>query len=164
MTLEKKQLDLRVKRALAALEDVTDPEQRVQAFAALGAVHKADSEEAVRGFGSLDEAREEILNGLFERAKKGDAPSARAFAEISTDKAPPERFNIVVSVTPAVVPDSMLKACCMNAMPFHVDEGLEGLEMRMELDEAPHELRELGRRFRVEFMEWAERAYKPRDA
>ena len=114
-------------------------------------------------FKNVEEARGHILQGLYERAVTGDAQSARAFSEIATDNAPKNRFEIEVKVVPADVPDKMLREINMQAAPFHVDEGLEGLETRMQIDEAPHDLRELLKKFRARFAKWCEVVYAPKD-
>jgi hypothetical protein len=137
---------------------------RLKGVGAINEVTLAPRVKGPKSFESLEDAREEILQGLYDKAKAGDAQAARAFADISSENAPVDRFNIEVNVTPAKVPDEMLGKCMLDAVPFHIDAGLEGLEQRMLLDEAPSSLKALGKQFRSEFMAWCETAYAPKDA
>lgn len=175
MRLNPNQIASRCKGLLATLGDVPD-DQLVEILEKIGWLDRLRGKGAiaevslaapkvgsVKGFESLEAAREDILQGLYERAKGGDAQSARAFADISSENAPTDRFNINVNITPYTIADPSLKSIMLQAEQPVVDNALEGLELRMEIDEAAHSLRDLGKRFRTEFAEWAEIAYAPKD-
>jgi len=166
---------MRIRRAKSDLSDVTDTEQLVAAYEAIGAVEflknvgRLDADDtsrinAIGEYGSVEEARQAILDGLFKSAKMGDSQAARAWNDISSEKAPVDRFNLNVNIMPYTIADPSLKSIMLQSELPVVDNALEGLDLRMEIDEAPHELRALGKRYREEFAAWATEAYAPKDA
>ena len=81
--------------------------------------------------------------------------------KIVQERAPDNSFNVQLTITPHTIPDTSLERIIKQAHPMHVTKMLTGLMERFEEHEAPHEMRDLARCLKLQFDEWAEKAYAP---
>jgi hypothetical protein len=103
--------------------------------------------------------RDKLIEQIYATAMEGDLRAAKEWLEYFEQQAPVEDFNISVTVVPYEIADTSLKRIVAQADTPHVLEIFEGLALRLEEGEAPHELRDLTRCLREQYKLWAEKAY-----
>ena len=112
---------------------------------------------------SIEEQMDAQTMDLYTRAIGGDVQAKKLWFERVEKDEDVQTFNVSVKVTPKRVADPSLKAIASEAdIPFVIDI-LKGLDDRLEMDEAPHELRDKLKEFAEGFDEWGAVAYAPKD-
>lgn len=111
---------------------------------------------------SADELKEQ-MDDLYKRALGGDMRAKELWLGFREREASEQLFNVEIKVVPYNIPDRSLAQIISQADPVVVDDMLDGLAIRLEMDESPHPLRELVRCVRTQFSSWAREAYGTKD-
>jgi len=104
------------------------------------------------------------VKDLYKRAIAGDIQAKKLWFELSPVLTTDQTFNISINIKDYRIKDASLKNIMAAAEQTFVHDALMGIMQRMELDEAPHELRALLKSFDNKFQHWAKTAYAARNA
>jgi hypothetical protein len=107
---------------------------------------------------------EKLIEDIHKKATEGDMRAAELWLDIQSKQAPADAFNVDVTIVPYTIADKSLANIIAQADTQIVVEMLAGLQLRLKVDEAPHNLVEVCRCLSMQFEEWAKVAYKPKDA
>lgn len=113
---------------------------------------------------SRKEQYDEQMRDLYDRSTGGDIQAKKLWFDMFGGEEQEQEFNIVVKIDKYTIRDNSLPSIAKEAEPQVVSDIFSGIDERMKLDEAPHELRDQFREFVRQFSLWANRAYAPKDA
>lgn len=161
-----------VPKLLEALSDakgnLLNPAQIFAVLAEAGILKKIEKYKGLFGEQDPDalspaEQFDQQKRDLYHRAMNGDTQAKKLWFELHSLLDQDLDFNIKINVVPYRVKDESMQMIAMQADKNIARQILQGFQQRLEVDEAPHELRNDLYRFMRDFEAWAKEAYKPKN-
>ena len=107
-------------------------------------------------------AHKAVMDALYKKAIAGDPAAIRQWNDLNAPETN-NPFNIEINITPYNIQDRSIPRIVQQADTPVIMEVFEGFKTRLEADEAPQLLKDILRSFRLQYDEWARKAYAPKD-